>query len=844
MRNRTIYSFTAILIVLLSCFFTAPTWADILDATFGEDGVVTTSLDHYGDEAKAVVIDKENRILVAGVSANGSDFDFSLARYNEDGSLDTSFNHDGVVTTQIGSDDDYAQAIALQENGRIIVAGYTSNGQDSDFALARYNSDGSLDLEFGLGGIVVLPIGSGDDIAHAVAVQTDGSILIAGSASGTTGKVAAIARILQDGSPDNSFGYEGVAFTESGRDTAVNDLVIQEDGSILVTGEYSDRDGTTLLLMRFLENGEPDLDFGLDGAAETATIYSTETAGTTIALQESGAILIGGSSGSGNSQDIALFRFLSDGSYDASFGSRGMVVHDIDGEADGAYDMVLIPEGIVVGGYTTTNGLRDFVLLKYSFAGVPVQDGSDTDGEEEGSLHIAEPVVEESYVDSEVLSRIEATNNPEITVATTSVSSFDDTGYGMATQDDGKIILVGSSGDEGVSSYALVRYSNEISAATEQQITGGTSRFIVTTRVTEITRNSAFTGGTILPGSDLSFTSRGVVYSVAPYPILREGGSDGGDPVDPGEPGDPDDPATDVGPVRSNGQPTGTLDLEADESSTTLSVNTDVVAECRYKPTATGLTFETMTPMTTTNAVLHQQLVTDLQDGVNYEYSIRCKDNGTQVTNQKNYNIPFAVNIAAEMSTTYLGTRESQSKTVVAPMAADVSVPGATEEVVHGKSEDGAGVGHYSSILEELAIGTRYYVRAYAVTSDGEIYYGNQLTFKTKDACFIATAAYGSLLHPHVATLRTFRDMYLKPFAMGRTVIDTYYQYSPAVARVVEQQSVFRFAVQLLLLPFVGISYVLIHIGDLWGVLLSCLAGVFLITGWLRGKAVKLRVNC
>jgi len=860
MRNQTIVSFTAVLIVLLSCFFTAPIWADVLDSTFGEDGVVTTSLDHFGDAAKAVIIDKNNKILVAGASDNGANLDFSLARYNENGTLDKTFSNDGVVTTQIGRDDDQAQAIALQENGKIIVAGYAFNGQDSDFALARYNSDGSLDLEFGLGGIVVLPIGSGNDIAHAVAVQVDGSILIAGSASGTSGSVGAIARILENGSSDHSFGYDGVVFSGSGRDSVVRDLLIQENGSILVTGQYTDRDGETLLLMRYLADGRPDLEFGLAGAADTASIYPAQTAGTSICLQENGAILIAGSSGSGNDQDIALFRFLPHGHYDPSFGTGGMVVRDVNHEADGAYDIVATPSGIVVGGYTTINSLRDFVLLRYSFTGVPVQQGSDTDEKPESSLHIGEPGIEKTSVDSEGLKQIEGANNPEVNVTTTSISSFDDTGYALAVQKDYKIILVGSSGDEGLNTYALARYTSKDSVTAAQKSVGATSAYIITTEVTEITRNSALTGGTIFSGSGLTFTSRGVVYSIAPYPILTSGGTDGGTTINPpinpptnpptNPPGDGWD---DVGPVQSEWSPTGTL--FAGTTTVILNVNTDVPAECRYDDFKDGLTFETMTKTMVSSSgasPVHAAQITELTDGGsnntafgNYVYTIRCKDTATGVANQKNHNVPFAVGVETKMLKAFTGTAESQSKAVKVPVAtakvapAKEAIPGAAELMEEGKSEAGSGVGPFSVILTDLSIGTRYYVRAYGVTSTGVIYYGNQLSFETKDACFIATAAYGSLAHPDVEILRTFRDFYLKPFVLGRIFIDTYYHYSPALARVVEQHPLLRPTVRVLLKPVIGASYILIHFSDYRIVFLSCLSGLFLIFGWLRLRARK-----
>jgi len=825
MRNRTIFFFTAVLLVLSSYFFTSSIWADILDSTFGEDGVVTTSLDHYGDAAKAVIIDENNKILVAGVSDNGSNLDFSLARYNENGTLDKTFNFDGIVTTQIGSDDDHAQAIALQVNGKIIVAGYTESGQDTDFALARYNSDGSLDLEFGLGGIVVLPIGNGNDTAHAVAVQTDGSILIAGAAGGTTGRVAVIARVDTYGSLDHSFGHQGVVFAGGGRDSVINDLLIQEDGAILVSGQYTDRDGKTLLLMRYLASGQPDLDFGLAGAADTESIYSTETAGTSLSLQENGAILIAGSTGSGNNQDIALFRFLLHGQYDPSFGIKGMVTHDINGEADGAYDIVSLPDGIVVGGYSTTNGLRDFVLLRYSFTGIPVQRNSDTDVKQKNSLSIGDPIVEKTYVDLLVLKKIEAVNNPEITVTTTSISSFDDTGYGMAVQEDNKIILVGSSGDDVLKSYAIARYKTEGSATAATKSVGASSGYIKTTEVTEITRNSAFTGGTIYAGSGLSFTSRGVVYSIAPYPSIT-GAIDLKGPSDP----------TGV-PVLSNLKPGGTVPL----TSVDLSLTTNVLSTCKYTDTRSGMDYNNMQrEFDTTGGTIHSEPQSNLADGTTHTYWIKCKNTSSGDVNAQDGKITFTVNLSGVRGFDDVGPVQPAWSPTGTLASKKVSIPGdTTESVESGKSEDGAGVGRFSSILKDLSIGTRYYVRAYAITSSGTVFYGNQLTFETKDACFIATAAYGSIAHPHVTTLRSFRDMYLKPFALGRTFIDTYYHYSPVLSRSIEQHPVLRPVVRVLLLPLIGVSYMLVNIGELWGVLLACLAGFLLIFGVLRLRVQK-----
>ena len=101
-------------------------------------------------------------------------------RYNTDGSLDTSFDSDGKVTTAIGSGNDYACSVAIQSDGKIVVAGYSDNGSNDDFALVRYNTDGSLDTTFDSDGKVTTAIGSGDDQAFSVAIQSDGKIVAAG----------------------------------------------------------------------------------------------------------------------------------------------------------------------------------------------------------------------------------------------------------------------------------------------------------------------------------------------------------------------------------------------------------------------------------------------------------------------------------------------------------------------------------------------------------------------------------------------------------------------------------------------------------------------------------------
>ncbi len=693
MRNRHTFPIITFLSAVLFCFSAASSGAGTLDPSFGENGITRTSLNYYGDSARAVTIDGNNRILVAGISDNGSDLDFSLARYNQNGTLDKSFNSDGIVSTQIGSSDDQATAIALQEDGKIVVAGYTSNGEDTDFALARYNQDGSLDMDFGLGGIVVLPIGMGNDRANALAIQEDGKIVVAGSAGGTSGEVAVLARIKTTGSIDMSFGHDGLVFAKSDEPTAARDLFIQKDDSILVTGSSRNQEGTTLFLMRFLGNGASDQSFGTDGSSNTANVYLTETEGTALLVQENGSILVAGSAGTGDKRDIALFRFNAQGNYDPSFGTRGMVTRDIHGEADGAYDIVAVEDSVMVAGYTTANGQRDFVLLEYSYPTASSTDGDET----AGGLLIREAVVEKTYADSPTLQKIAAENTPAISVTTTSIGPSDDTGYGIAVQKDNKVIVVGSSKEGEVSSYTVARYKSAAGdgeSIAQAENDGSISPYIITTPLSEITRNSVFTGGNILSESNFNVTTRGVVFSIVPYPVLK----DFTDNV--------------VAP-----------DPDPEPSTTPASVS-------------------------------------------------------------------------------------GGDETPEVPSISD------TEANTSGASTDGSGIGQFGTILTDLAIGTRYYIRAYATTTSrggtATTYYGNQLSFETKDACFIATAAYGSMAHPHVTQLRSFRDRYLMQNVAGRKFVGVYYKYSPAIADTIDKHPFLRPVVRTFLLPVLGVCSILL----------------------------------
>jgi uncharacterized delta-60 repeat protein len=212
-----------------------------LDTSFDDDGMVTTDFGGL-DEALGVAIQADGKIVAAGRGTAVGDF--ALARYNRDGSLDTSFDGDGKVTTDFGSPFDVALGVAIQPDGRIVAAG-TAAGDD--FALARYNRDGTLDTSFDGDGKVTTDFGAMDAALGAPAIQPDGKIVAAGYT--TAGGDFALARYNRDGSLDTSFDGDGKVTTDFGSpfDVAAG-VAMQPNGRIVAAGG----DGGDFALARYL----------------------------------------------------------------------------------------------------------------------------------------------------------------------------------------------------------------------------------------------------------------------------------------------------------------------------------------------------------------------------------------------------------------------------------------------------------------------------------------------------------------------------------------------------------------------------------------------------------------
>jgi uncharacterized delta-60 repeat protein len=331
-----------------------------LDTTFGSGGIVTTLIGTSAN-AYATALQSDGKILAAGIAGYTSGNRFALARYTTSGSLDTSFGSGGTVTTKIGSGTGYgARGVAVQSDGKIVLAGAASFKAGTEFALARYTTSGALDTSFGSKGIVSTQLGSGD-IAYAEVIQPDGKIIAAGTSNqGGAGHTVpndfALVRYNSDGSLDTSFGSGGevlTAFPGEGQ-TSINGITLQSDGKIVVAGDVGPGPGDAgeqFTVARYNTNGTLDTSFGGTGIVIVPSVTGAFTEyATSVVVQSDGKIVATGDVGLSGHGNWETIRFNTDGTLDSTFGSGGSVTTLI-GSGGVAYSLALQSDGkIVVGG--------------------------------------------------------------------------------------------------------------------------------------------------------------------------------------------------------------------------------------------------------------------------------------------------------------------------------------------------------------------------------------------------------------------------------------------------------------------------------------------------------------
>lgn len=354
------FIFLTILLILISGnLFTAlsdPATPGDLDPTFDGDGLAMTNIGQMSASGLGVVVQPDGKIVTAGNVALGDlggterdDF-FVVARYNGDGSPDTSFNENGTFIKNITSSFDGAIAIALQPDGKIVAAGNVG-WYPGDFALMRLDAAGHLDQSFGNGGLVTATLTNSADTFFAVAIQSDGKIVATGRSMGISSSTLVTVRYNPDGSLDASFGNGGIVLTNAGN--SAFDLIIQPDNKIVVAGTGN----CAFVTIRYNNDGSLDTGFGVNGIVSDAIGNGCTNEGRAASLQPDGKIVVAGNARSsmpGASSDVTVIRYLSDGSRDTSFGSNGFVMTNINGDDSvGTGSLVIEPGGkIMVGGMT------------------------------------------------------------------------------------------------------------------------------------------------------------------------------------------------------------------------------------------------------------------------------------------------------------------------------------------------------------------------------------------------------------------------------------------------------------------------------------------------------------
>jgi uncharacterized delta-60 repeat protein len=412
------------------------------------------------------------------------------------------FGTNGVKTTDIEGTDDGGYALALQPDGKIVVGGYAvNNSGNKDFALVRYNYDGSLDTGFGTGGKVTTDFNGTSDRIWAVTLQTDGKIVAVGETASAvfagTNDIAIARYNGTDGSLDTTFGGTGKVTTDHGGGANNSAYAVTMSGTnIVVAGTENVSGNLDFMVARYTTAGVLDPTFGTLGVTTTGFSGGNDVA-RAVAVDASGNIVVGGYANNGSDDDFAIARFTSGGALDTTFvGGLGKAALDIfGGSADQAFALAITPTGaphagsIVLAGsaYNPSTGNKDFALVRYTSAGA--LDSTFGSGGIQTTDFVNSPDVAQSvYVRSDgfviaggfsrysassddfALARYNASGALDTTFngtgkLTTRISNADERVYGVAQEADGKIVAAGFATTDGpgpvAHDFAVARFNSD-----------------------------------------------------------------------------------------------------------------------------------------------------------------------------------------------------------------------------------------------------------------------------------------------------------------------------------------------------------------------------------------------
>ena len=373
------YSFFIVFFFASLYFFFLPKTIEAdfsLDTSFGLAGKVITSFDGNNSYSFDLVTQSDGKIIVVGFASNGNHNNWVIVRYNTDGSIDNTFGLGGKVVQDFGYNNK-AKAVALRRDGKIIVGGSDPDAPGGQYwTIAQYNTNGTLDSGFGNGGIVTtnVPLNGGTLTMLDLKIDYLGRIITVCYNGGyTLNSDLVLVRYNSEGTLDDTFGNFGIV--RSRYDGSLNDaahtVTIQDDGKIILFGEYAYGGPASLILLRYNQNGSLDNTFGTDGIVTEQIGYHNHAG--EVKIQSDGKILIGGSYyvNYGSYPKIFVIRYNSDGSHDNSFGIGGYSLNPFDDElSSNANSIDIFSDGkILIGGDSGVNPNDSFEVWRLSTNG-------------------------------------------------------------------------------------------------------------------------------------------------------------------------------------------------------------------------------------------------------------------------------------------------------------------------------------------------------------------------------------------------------------------------------------------------------------------------------------------
>lgn len=383
------------------------------DPTFDGDGVALARFAPRGEVAYDVALQPGGQIVTAGAVA-GRGGRFSVVRRDGSGATDPTFGGDGAVQTNFTASDDFARALVIQPDGRIVAVGH-AGGDSGPMALARYLADGRLDPSFSSDGKLTIDFGPGPEYAYSVALRPNGRIVVAGEVAGRTTQIG-LAQVTRSGRLDPAFGGDGRVSVNlgPGPDWAAG-LALQPDGAVVAAGGSIVNDAA-VAVVRVEPDGDIDRTFSGDGRARLS--IEGQSVATAVTVDRTGRIIVAGGQETHRGQFLVA-GITADGELDQTFGFEGSRLIDFSGRDDAAYDLAVTPAGrIVVAGYA--DGGARMAIARIT---------------RRGSLDRGVGDFGEATVDP--------TDGPDLA-------------FGVAVQPDGRIVVAGGAGS-GAPSAAVLR---------------------------------------------------------------------------------------------------------------------------------------------------------------------------------------------------------------------------------------------------------------------------------------------------------------------------------------------------------------------------------------------------